>query len=479
LDEETGISTVYFNYNGNCYYVDYDSLNSKQLIDDDDNKIILESVDFEYISCDECCNPDCNFKIDTVSGGDEGYNRVYYIGNRDCIKIDYNTFDFKDQLIVTNYDTGEILFDSECVGTNNWQSIEIDAIGITYLSFTVVPGCAGEENTLWKFKAECCIESSSSSSLSLSPILWRFTVTSDIQSSSTIFGRTCDAINNYVGGPGDFHITCGDISRYIRTSTYILSVKPSQHRDQIDTYFGSNFIWIPGIGNHELDNPNESVIEWLRNEYLYANGSPHRYALGDPSVGLMACCGPSGSEETTYEFEWKGITFLMLNEYWDPGNPSALYSEDAATIQADIVPELNDWIQERFETISNPVVVCGHAPAFPKNKYYGQSLDHSIKHRNNFWDSLEKKEALVYFCGHTHYYSKMQASNSESGWTGGNGSVWQIDCGSGGDPIAGEGITFINVKVRAETMEFEVWRDANSTQNWVLADSWFVDLKVS
>ncbi|NIP97071.1 MAG: hypothetical protein GWO24_28015, partial [Akkermansiaceae bacterium] len=47
--------------------------------------------------------------------------------------------------------------------------------------------------------------------------------------------------------------------------------------------------------------------------------------------------GPSGSEETTYSFDYGNVHFIQLNQYYDGSN-------DAGT-DGDVVDELYSWLE--------------------------------------------------------------------------------------------------------------------------------------
>ncbi|MGD0786120.1 MAG: metallophosphoesterase, partial [Sedimentisphaerales bacterium] len=330
---------------------------------------------------------------------------------------------------------------------------------------------------------------------------FHFTITSDQRGGTDAmqpFGsRTFQAIKDKVGGPGAFHVLCGDID-YAATN-------PS-NRTLIDTYFGSNFPCYGVVGNHDAESPTTDM-QWLRDEYN--NG----HSVRTPLQTLINRPGPTGSVETTYSWDYGNAHFIVLNCYWD-GNTIANSDSDHGLIHGDasgdIKPALLTWLTNDLAATSKPFIfIFVHEPAFPYNHHYGDSLDKYPTDRDAFWSLLESHKVSAVFVGHTHYYYKHQGD--KRGWTydyptinswrtqdpnmaGKYGRVWEISTGNAGWTPGGvtagptqndylptnlqwNGLEFIDVNVTEDFATVNVYRDirplsdSNTGLNFTLADT--------
>ncbi len=267
---------------------------------------------------------------------------------------------------------------------------------------------------------------------------FRFTVTSDMRDYSDEFQNICKQITKKLGGPGIFHISVGDID------------PPSDVYNIITSEWGTSSIWYPVVGNHEVETTSD--MDWIRNEYS--------------SLPYIVNPGPTNCETTTYSFEYENAHFVVLNEYYDG-------SSDIGT-DGDIVDALYNWIVDDLNKNTKPIVfVFGHEPAYPQPdtawgdcRHYGDSLDKYPSNRDRFWNLLEEKNVVTYFCGHTHRYSRYR----------GNGKVWQVDCGQ----ARGQKYdAFLNVTVNEDNVIFDVYRDLDVDGDYSLFDRWNVSLNES
>jgi predicted glutamine amidotransferase len=272
---------------------------------------------------------------------------------------------------------------------------------------------------------------------------FHFTVTADMRGYHTDFGNLLQAINNGPG-PGAFHISVGDIDETI-----------PENRAVIDDKLGSTSLWYPIIGNHEAETSDD--MTWLRDEYN--NGNSLRTALKN----FTNQDGPTGTVETTYTWNYGRAHFIVLNEYWNGGTAAG---SDVAT-DGDIVSALYNWLSADLEANTKPLVfIFGHEPAFPQNRHIGDSLDKYPSNRDAFWALLEDEHVQVYFCGHTHFYSKHQ----EEG-----GNVWQFDAGNAGNDTNGNGFTYLDVVVSNNRVTVNVYRDSDGTGPGTFSPSESVD----
>jgi unsaturated rhamnogalacturonyl hydrolase len=270
-------------------------------------------------------------------------------------------------------------------------------------------------------------------SMSTDPNSFHFTVTADMRGSHTAFGNLLQAINNGPGA-GAFHISVGDIDQTI-----------PENRAVIDTRFGDDFLWYPIIGNHEEETIAD--MDWLRAEYDTGN------SLRTPLKYFTNQDGPTGSVETTYSWDYGRAHFVVLNEYW---NGETTAGSDVAT-DGDIVPELYNWLSADLASNSRPLVfIFGHEPAFPQHRHIGDSLDKYVAYRDTFWTLLEDSDVQVYFCGHTHFYSKHQGDKNNIG------DVWQFDAGNAGNDTNGDGLTYFDVCVSNNRVTVDVYRDGGT-----------------
>ena len=260
----------------------------------------------------------------------------------------------------------------------------------------------------------------------------KFSATADSRGAAG-FSLALDAINSVAGGPGEFHITPGDID------------PPATTRADLDAAFGAGFPWYPNVGNHETETPDDMV--YLRQYYwdnLDGNVNP----------------GPASTVETTYSFDAGPVHIAVINEYWDGSSDVALYG--------DVIPELLAWLQADLAASDKPwKLVFGHEPAYPwpdedhgTSRHVGDSLDAYPANRDAFWQMLEDEGAVAYVCGHTHRFSHIQPNG---------GSVWQIDCAQ----ARGASIldTFVIFTADETQIKFDVYRSLVGNV-FALTDTW-------
>jgi hypothetical protein len=245
-----------------------------------------------------------------------------------------------------------------------------------------------------------------------------FSATSDMRNFTGPgeFPAVLDAISA-TGGPGVFMVCPGDID-------------PPQEVDAaLDAEFGPGFTWYPVVGNHEAETPED--MAWIRGEF--------------PSLPCVTRAGPSGSEETTYAFDYADAHFVVLDEYYDG------YS-DVGT-DGDIVPALYAWLEADLRDNTRKwVFVLGHEPAYPQPdmhwgtaRHVGDSLDQYPLHRDAFWALLDAYNAAAYVAAHTHGYSRYFQDE-----------VWQLDSAQARGSGASD--TFLRLLVGTDQIVLHAYR---------------------
>ncbi len=222
-------------------------------------------------------------------------------------------------------------------------------------------------------------------------------------------------------GKGAFMVSPGDID------------PPEDIYNVITGVFGSDYVWYPGVGNHEAETPED--MQWLRD---YAK--KHLKGMVSP--------GPEGSEETTYSFDYKNAHFVVINEYYDG-------KTDAGT-NGDVCDALYEWVRKDLQANKKPFIfIFGHEPfvSIPdidngRHRHKGDNLDAHPKNSHRFHKLLRKHNVAAYICGHTHGFSHAKING-----------LWQIDAGHArgmGDKNAQS--TFLKVYVGSSNCWIDVYR---------------------
>ncbi|MFH2138696.1 MAG: metallophosphoesterase [Candidatus Omnitrophota bacterium] len=217
----------------------------------------------------------------------------------------------------------------------------------------------------------------------------------------------------------------------------------------IDKVLGNDYVWYPGVGNHEAAKLED--MAWLRN-------------WGSGDIPNLVRRGPINGEETTYSFDFRNAHFIMLNQYYD-GN------SDTGT-DGDIVDVLYEWLKNDLSENRKPLIfVFGHEPfvSIPdvdngRSKHIGDSLDAHPDNNQRFQELLRKYNVTAYICGHTHNTSYAKING-----------LWQIDAGHSrglGDP--GVRSTFLKVRIFSSRIIVDIYRDDGKGGKYRLAHS--VDL---
>lgn len=194
-------------------------------------------------------------------------------------------------------------------------------------------------------------------------------------------------------GKGEFMISPGDVE------------PPWATRELMDQVFGKDYLWYPGVGNHDLED--DKYMEYLRDLNRDGNKLPNIVNLGPP-----------GSEETTYSFDHGNVHFVNLNLYYDG-------KTDGGT-DGDVVPELLKWLEKDLaQNKKKFIFVYGHdaivcMPDMDNGavRHQGNSLDLYPDNNIKFQKLLRKYGVTAYLCGHSHCTSFSTING-----------LWQLDLG--------------------------------------------------
>jgi hypothetical protein len=269
-----------------------------------------------------------------------------------------------------------------------------------------------------------------------------FVVTSDMHGyagstydTSQYFRGVCEKI--VALGGSSFMVSPGDLD------------PPSNVNWTIDKYLGQDYLWYPGVGNHNVD---ASDMSWLRSYDYDSNGAT------PPNI---VNAGPPNCVATTYSFDYENSHFVMLNEYYNG-------SSDTGT-DGDVCDALYNWLAADLSaTDKEHIFVFGHEPAYPQPdadngvlRHKGDSLDKYTAHRDRFWNLLKSKNVVAYIHGHTHSYSAVNISG-----------VWEIDSGhSMGLGWTQTRSTFIMIHVDGDVVTYETYRVSYNGGPYTLAHS--------
>lgn len=251
-----------------------------------------------------------------------------------------------------------------------------------------------------------------------------------------------------IDGAGDLLVSPGDMTPL--SATY----------RAITTTLGPDYLWYPGVGNHEFPGEGEETtpgdnLAWIQS---YVRQIPDR---GEPGETLRA--GPPGCPDTTYSFDYAGTHFVILNVYCDESGPM--------TTHGDVPDHLYDWLAADLQANAlSRTFVFGHEPAYPQRdaengraRHASNCLNAYPENRDRFWQLLADHEVTAYFSGHTHSYSAVRISG-----------VWQINTGhAAGLAETGTRSTFVRVIVSPTTVNYETYRQRIDTPcDYELTDVW-------
>ena len=272
-------------------------------------------------------------------------------------------------------------------------------------------------------------------------------------SASFTFAITADMRN--FAGSGEF-----DTSQYFRGaveeiadhSSSAFMVTPGDFDPPVNVLWtitqtlGSDYIWYPVVGNHEIEPV--SYMAWVRG-----------YDYGEVNAG------PSGCPETTYSFDYANAHFVILNEYCNE------IGDDGAG--GDVSDHLYDWlVADLGNTTQQHIFVFGHEAAYPqpdadngRERHLEDSLNKYPANRDRFWDLLRSQGVTAYICGHTHNYSLVNVAG-----------VWQLDVAHArGLGDTGAPSTFVLIHVDGPIVTYDTYRDDTEGGPYTLMHTGLLD----
>lgn len=265
---------------------------------------------------------------------------------------------------------------------------------------------------------------------------YSFTATADMRSyvdkapaGKRYFDGLCEELAKI--GPGAFMISPGDCD------------PPGPVRAAIDRYLGTNYIWYPIIGNHELGD--KKNVAWLQ-------------TWAKAGIPGLVRCGPAGSESTTFSFDYANSHFVALNEYAAGGSESSRKDGlSAATL---------DWLEQDLAANKKPLIwISGHVPikALPdmdsgRLRHEEGGLTNNKADMERFLNLLKQYQVRAYICGHTHGASVAKVKG-----------IWQADCGHArGAGDKGAPSTLLKFRVAGERAWVDVYRANTNGVNYQL-----------
>ena len=255
---------------------------------------------------------------------------------------------------------------------------------------------------------------------------------------STKVGQIANWVNNPTSSmpAPEFMVVTGDFPHLSQTEAII------------DAQLGSNFLWYPVIGNHEMDD--------LTNDFNVIRDTKV------PSLPNIVNHGPTGSVNTTYSFDYENSHFVVVNPFWDGAS-------NDHTSGGDIPTALNNWVNaDLTANAANHEFVFIHTPPFPEHRHVGEDLDANPANRNAFITTLNSKGVESIFAGHTHYYEHDTAADYPL-----LGNIHQVTNGSMRGADAPTTVTYVLVEGGTTTYKVYSWNGSAFTllEQWTVGGS--------
>jgi hypothetical protein len=248
-------------------------------------------------------------------------------------------------------------------------------------------------------------------------------------SEARYFDGLCEAARRI--GAGAFMVTPGDFD------------PPAPVRATLDEYLGTNYLWYPVVGNHEIETPED--MAWVN-------------AWAERGIPHLVRQGPPGAELTTYSFDYGNSHFVAVNDYFDD---HANVKSKGAIAQTTLA-----WLENDLAATKKPLIwVIGHQPieSLPdmdtgRMRHQGESVSANTTNAARFVALLQQHHVRAYICGHTHNASVQKVHG-----------IWQADSGHGrGAGDQGSPSTFLKFRVAGEKAWVDVYRASTNGVDYQL-----------
>ena len=200
----------------------------------------------------------------------------------------------------------------------------------------------------------------------------------------------------------EFIVVCGDS---VAGSKYeeVLYKQLCDFKGIIEKYHGKKTIF-PVVGNHEVNiAPQDDRYEKILNAF---------YNSVIPDINCL-----DEYNKSVYYMDFNNTRLIMLNSF------------HCGEIHKISREQLN-WLEQITNNCSKNKLLFVHSPAFPTGAHYGHCLDLYPHYRDRFWNTVEKCNINIVFCGHEHNYSRrlIKTSYNPKG-------IYQIITGGGGEKL--------------------------------------------
>ncbi|MCK5684004.1 T9SS type A sorting domain-containing protein, partial [bacterium] len=270
-----------------------------------------------------------------------------------------------------------------------------------------------------------------------------FVVSADNRGYGDNYRKTLHEINDMTVNPDSsfsfpqFFVSCGDIDPVI-SNMAIYTNKDS---------FPNLPPFYPVVGNHEFETPEDmdAIMGMI------------------PKLENIVNRGPQAS----YSFDYGNIHGIVLDEY-------------AENTAGEVAGNLLQWLRDDMnKTTQDHIFIFGHEPAFPRFRHETDGLNQFLETRNIFWNTLvEEPRVRAYFCGHTHYYSRMRVNDPQEvgsdDFPDHDGGVYQVDVGAIGNTLCDGNLTLVYVEIYDDSLQFRAVTVPLEEDQWQISDTWSI-----
>ncbi len=228
---------------------------------------------------------------------------------------------------------------------------------------------------------------------------WKFAVVSDTQGHNKApQGHSCinDAIVHAIAGDivlekPDLVLVSGDlVNGWFKNGDTAYCVQYQNWKNAMAPVYHAGIRVYPIRGNHD-SGPERLVLPPLPARLEPPPGALDQLkkAYQDTfNESYIPKNGPIGQQGLTYSFSHKNAFFVGLDQY--SGGQHKINQA---------------WLDRQLQGNTLPhVFIYGHEPAF--EMHHKDNLSCFPALRDDFWDSIGRAGAIIYFCGHDHFYNR-------------------------------------------------------------------------